>query len=54
MHRENLSSFGDYWQTDSARFELQPTPEPATLLLWGTGLGLVRWHRRRRERAHAA
>jgi hypothetical protein len=55
MHRENRSPFGDFWQTDSARFDLQLTPEPATLLLWGTsaaGLTLARWYRR--THAHAA
>jgi hypothetical protein len=34
-----------------ASAQLEPTPEPATLLLWGTGaagLGLARWVKRRR------
>jgi hypothetical protein len=50
IHRVNVSGF-DFWKTDSFEFDLQPTPEPATLFLWGTsaaGLGLVRWVRRRR------
>jgi hypothetical protein len=55
MHRENRSFFGDYWQTDSARYDFQATPEPATLLLFGTsaaGLTLARLYSR--KRAHAA
>jgi hypothetical protein len=50
--------FADFWFFESGVAEIHPTPEPATLLLWGTsaaGLGLARWCRRRgRERAHAA
>ena len=41
------------WNLVSATYELQATPEPTTLLLWGTGaagFGLVR---RTRSRAHA-
>lgn len=48
LHRAPSGS----WQWDSMVFELQPIPEPATLLLWGTGaagLGVARWIRRRRS-----
>jgi hypothetical protein len=42
---------GDLWQWRNVEFDLQPIPEPATLLLWGTGaagLGVARWVKRRR------
>jgi hypothetical protein len=46
------------WEFQSGFADIHPTPEPATLFLFGTtaaGLGLTRWSRRRgRERAHAA
>ena|ERR1700730_311047 len=37
--------FGVAWRYDSIQYELMPTPEPTTLLLWGTtmaGLALAR------------
>jgi PEP-CTERM motif-containing protein len=58
-----LPSIGPFlpplWLFDSGDAEIHPTPEPATLLLWGTsaaGLGLARWWKRRRprEQEHAA
>lgn len=40
-------SFGKYWIT-SVRYEFQPTPEPATLILLGSGIaGLAARQRRR-------
>jgi hypothetical protein len=52
LKRENCGPFsGDCWGSASATYDLTPTPEPATLLLFGTtmaGLGLARWVKRRR------
>jgi len=42
----------DLWFFDGAIFTLEPTPEPATLLLWGTaaaGFSLTGWIKRRRQ-----
>jgi hypothetical protein len=55
-----LQWFPEYggWQFESGFAEIDPTPEPATVLLFatsGAGLGLVRWLRRRsREPEYAA
>jgi len=43
------SGFGELWDARSATYDLTATPEPATLLLFGTtmaGLALTRWRRR--------
>ena len=55
LHRTKPTG-ADAWQWDSMTFDLQPIPEPATLLLWGTGaagLGVARWLKRRRAHEHA-
>ena len=46
VHRE-----GEGWEFRSAEGRIDPLPEPATLLLFGTtaaGLGVARWVKRRR------
>jgi hypothetical protein len=47
---------GPAWRFESIQYELEPIPEPTTLLLFGTamaGLGLARW-RQRRQAKHVA
>jgi hypothetical protein len=45
----------DCWFVESADYEIQPTPEPAALLLWGTGAAGLGFARRfRRGRRYAA
>jgi len=44
---------GEKWRYDGIRYELEPVPEPATLLLWemtAAGLGLTVRRKRRRTR----
>ena len=42
-------AFGSYWIT-SIRYDFQPTPEPATLVLLGSGIAGLAARQRRRSR----
>jgi hypothetical protein len=37
------------WEIAQIRYDFAPTPEPATLVLFTTGLGTLAWQRRRRS-----
>lgn len=56
-HSDGGPEFGDLWITSSTTYDLTATPEPTTLLLFGTtmaGLGFTaRWRQRRRGKQHA-
>jgi hypothetical protein len=45
---QDLAGLGDVWF--QASFDLTPTPEPTTLLLWGTAMAGLGVARRRRSR----
>jgi hypothetical protein len=43
----------DFWRFAGQSFDIQPTPEPATLLFVGTGVagvGIARWIRRKKQK----